>query len=268
MKTDLLQFSDYRAYLRQEFAARGENRGRRARLAASLGCQTSFVSQVLTERAHLSLEHAYRTSEFLQHTAEERRYFLLLVQQDRAGSRELKRHFADELESFRKRRSEIQERIGVRTELTAQDQMKYYSAWHYCAIHVLTAFDGFRTAEAIAARLRLEVPVVKRALQFLSERGFVTRGPGGFTMGRTRIHLPKGSEMLPRHHANWRQRAIAGVDHERATDLHYTAVLGISRKDTKLLRERLLALLQEFEPVIRDSKVEEPVVLLLDLFGM
>ena len=52
MKTDLYQFHDYRTYLRQEFSAQGVNRGRRAKLAGFLSCQTSYISQVLTDRTH------------------------------------------------------------------------------------------------------------------------------------------------------------------------------------------------------------------------
>lgn len=73
--------------------------------------------------------------------------------------------------------------------------------------------------------------------------------------------------MLPRHHSNWRMKAIASIDQEKDHDLHYTAVLGISKADALVLREKLLKLLEDFEPVISKSPEETSVVLLLDLFG-
>lgn len=265
---DLFQAENYRDYLRNEFSGTGVGRGRRAILARHLGCQTSFLSQILTDRAHLSLEHAIRTSEFLGHTPLERKYFMLLVQSDRSGTKNLQSFFDDELNSIKKKRSEVKERIGVRTVLSAEDQMTYYSAWYYSAIHVLSAFPEFKSVEAMSDRLKLEMPTVKKAVRFLESRGFIKKSDTGYNIGATRIHLAQGSPMLARHHANWRMRAIEKVDHEKAQDLHYSAVLGISKKDVKIFKESLLELLQKFESVIEKSEVEEPVGLLLDLFSI
>lgn len=265
-EADLFQSQDYRAYLRQEFSGFGPHRGRRLKLATALGCQTSFVSQVVTDRAHFSLEHAIKTSNFLNHSPMEKQYFMTLVQRDRAASSELVHHFNEELSRIRKKVDQIKERIGVKTQLSAEDQMMYYSAWYYSAIHILTVFPEFSSVEALAQKLKLEVQVVKRALQFLVERGFVTRGSQGYAIGKTRIHLPKGSAMLSKHHSNWRMRAMESAEHERPDELHYTAILGISKKDTQKFREKLLKLLEEFEPVVRDSKEEHVVAVTLDLF--
>jgi uncharacterized protein (TIGR02147 family) len=265
---EIFQFRNYRDYLKKEFAGTGENRGRRSFLARHLDCQTSFISQVLTERAHFSLEHAIQVSVFLNHTPLERKYFMLLVHADRSGSSTLKAHFEEEIVQIRKKRNEVKERINVRTQLSAEDQMTYYSAWHYSAIHILCALPDFRSVEAFSVRLKLDIPVVKRTLQFLEERGFVRKNSTGYEIGSTRIHLSNGSPMLPRHHANWRMKAIERVDNQKSHELHYSAVLGISRKDVKALKDRLLQLLEDFEPVIERSKEEEPIAFLMDLFTL
>ena len=265
---DLYSFKNYRDYLRVEFAGTGPHRGRRLLLSEHLRCQTSFLSQVFTDRAHLSLEHAIQTSEFLNHTALEKKYFMLLVQKEKAGSKALIRYYDDEISAFQKERESIRERINIRTELSVEDQMKYYSTWHYSAIHVLCALPGLNTVEAIARKLKLDASTVKAVLEFLEERGFVARKNSVYNIGATRIHLPKGSAMLPRHHANWRVKAIEAVDEEKSEDLHYSAVLGISKKDMSVFKEKLLSLLQEFEPVVTASKEEVPVILLMDLFGL
>ncbi len=265
---DLFQYTDYRSYLRKEFAGTGERRGRRTLLAKKLRCQTSFLSLVFTDRAHLSLEHSLGTTDFLGHRESEKRYFMLLVQKGKAGSRELERFFDEQLEQIRTQRENIKERIGIKTELSTEDQMKYYSSWFYSAIHILSALPEHNSIEMISKTLKLEISVVKTALEFLEERGFVTRKNGALNIGARRIHLPKDSAMLPRHHSNWRMKAIEAVDHEKKDDLHYSAVLGISRKDLKILKEKILELLQTFEPVIQNSKEEIPVIFLADLFEL
>ena len=265
---DLFHFKDYREYLRVEFAGTGKNRGRRATLSEYLRCQTSFLSQVFTDRAHLSLEHALQTAAFLNLSELEKKYFMLLVQKGKAGSKDLASYFEEEILRIQNDRENIKERININTKLSAEDQMKYYSTWYYSAIHVLCALPNLNHSEAIAIKLKLEPAIVKESLQFLEERGFVLRKGGTYQIGATRIHLPKGSSMLPRHHSNWRIKAIEAVDHEKSNDLHYSAILGISKRDTKLFKEKLLQLLQEFETIITDSTAEVPIVLIMDLFGL
>lgn len=269
LPTPMLEHSNYRDYLRAEFPGSGPSRGRRLAWASALQCQTSFVSQVLTDRAHLSLEHAIRTSDFLSLSQLEKKYFMALVARDRAGSHELEQHWAEEIQDLRGRLSQIQERIGIKSQVSAEDQQIYYSHWAYSAIHILSALPQFQTLDQVCERLRLPRRLAQETLRFLVRKGFVFQDrSGALSIGATRIHLPKGAAMLPRHHENWRMKAQDLLHLEGMNDLHYTGVLGISKSDQIRFKERLLKLLEEFEPMIRDSKEEIPVVLLLDLFEL
>lgn len=267
-KTDLYQFQDYRPYLAIEFAGTGPSRGRRTLLAKHLRCQSSFLSQVFTARAHLSLEHALATSEFLHHSPDETKYFMVLLQKARAGSRALEIYFETELKKLGRDRDQIHSRIHSQSELSVEAQMTYYSTWYFAAIHVICALPKLQTAPEIASYLKLDISLIKEVLIFLEKQGFIFKKNGTYQIGSTRIHLAKGSPSLPRHHSNWRMKAMAAVDQEKETDLHYSAVLGISKKDQKLFRERLLRLIEEFEPIIRESKEEVPVIWLMDLFSL
>ena len=51
--------------------------------------------------------------------------------------------------------------------------------------------------------------------------------------------------MLPRHHSNWRTKAIEAVDQEKINDIHYSSLLGIAKRDIKVFKEKLLKLLDE-----------------------
>ncbi|MFZ4715675.1 MAG: DUF4423 domain-containing protein [Bacteriovoracaceae bacterium] len=144
--------------------------------------------------------------------------------------------------------------------------MKYYSVWYYSAIHILTSIPGCNSPDMISQKLKLDILTVKNSLDFLVEKSFVKIVDGNYVIGSRRIHLKKGSPMLPRHHSNWRIKAIESVDRENADDLHYTAVLGIAKEDMKFFREKLLKLLEEFEPIITKSVEDSQVVMLFDLF--
>ncbi|WP_412471259.1 TIGR02147 family protein [Halobacteriovorax sp. RT-2-4] len=265
---NIYDFTDYREYLRECLGPKSKNFTRKS-LSYELNCQLSFINQVLTFRSHLSLEHAIKTSNYLQLTDEEKDYFLLMVQKDRAGSVELERYFLEKINDIQNKRKEITNRIKATNTLTTEDQMKYYSSWYYVAIHILTALPTFNGAQEIATHLKLNIKVVKDALDFLIDKNFVTiDSHGKLAIGSTRIHLPQGSDMLPRHHVNWRQKAMESVDHVGENDLHYSSLLGISRKDLPVLKEKVLKLLEEFEVVLNETGEEIPVVFTLDLFEL
>jgi uncharacterized protein (TIGR02147 family) len=259
-------FTDYRLYLKQAYSGSGRGRGKRGLLANYLNCQPSFLTQVFMERAHLSLEHALSTCDYLRFDESESQYFMLLVQKAKAGTKKLEDFFEKELKKIREKRDSIDARIRIQTHLSAEEQMTYYSVWYYSAIHILCSLPNIKTSEDISEYLGLDLLTVKEAMHFLKDKGFVTQSDGDVGIGSRRIHLKKGNSMLPRHHANWRMKAITALDHEKKDELHYTAVLGISKKDYSLFRERMMSLLGELEPVITKSPEEIQVVMLLDLF--
>ncbi len=262
----VFDFNDYRNYLGTVFSGSGEGRGKRLKLAEYLNCQASFLTQVFSGKAHLSLEHAIKTSQYLNFNAIENDYFMLLVQKEKSGNKDLEKYFGEKIQHIRNEREQINARIKVQTDLTLEDQMKYYSVWYYCAIHILTSIPGCNLPDVISQKLKLDILIVKDSLEFLVEKGFVKIINSKYVIGSRRIHLKKGSPMLPRHHSNWRMKAIESVDRETADDLHYTAVLGIAKDDMKIFREKLLKLLEEFEPIVTRSAEDSQVVLLLDLF--
>jgi uncharacterized protein (TIGR02147 family) len=264
----IFDFDDYRAYLVAAMDAKGERRGKRSRLAQFLGCETSFVSQVLTGRSHFSLEHSIRASDFLGHTSEEKHYFMLLVQKGKAGSRPLESYYDAQIAEVRKRRQVVRERIQVKDELKLQDQMTYYSAWWFVAAHILCALPGTQTRDEITRKLSLPAEVVNRTLDFLLGKGLIKEESGHYSIGAQRIHLGTASPLLPRHHSNWRMKAMQAVDHPKAGDLHYSGVIGISKKDGERVRAMMLDLLQKSEVIVQESKEDTAYVMLMDFFEL
>jgi len=264
---DVFEFSSYTDYLasvlRQEHP-----KIKRSDLCNFLHCQPSFLSQVLTGKSHLTLEHAFLVSQFLKRRRDEKRFFLLLVQKARAGSDALKSHFDEELKTELTRRQPIKDRLGVQDELTLEDQAVYYSQWWYGAIHILVAFPEFNNADAIAARLGLNAAVVKKALQFLVARGLITSGRDGLKIGKKRIHLGSQSPLINRHHMNWRAKCLSVLEKDSEDDVHFSGVIGVSRAGARKIREAILSLLKTSEGVVRDTKEEAPFVMLVDFFEL
>jgi uncharacterized protein (TIGR02147 family) len=264
---EVFEFHSYVAYLVYVFSV-PRPRLRRADLCRHLRCQPSFLSQVLTGKSHFTLEHAISTGEFLGHRRDERRFFLLLVQKDRAASKILRAHFEEEREAELSKRQPLKSVLGVEGEILPEDEALYYSQWWFSAIHILVAFPEFRTIEAISARLCLDFRTVKSALLFLTEKGFVVANREKYGIGKTRIHLGSQSPFLARHHMNWRSKCVDMLERSNEDDLHFSGVIGVSREGARRIKSALISLLRTSEDVIQNSKEEAPFVLLADFFEL
>lgn len=265
----VFDFLDYKKYLLEKISSL-PSKGRGVRLALSdfLGCQTAYTSQVLNQQVHFSLEQAVRINKFFNHTQEESRFFLLLVQLGRAGSFELEEFLRIEIQEILTQREDIQNRINVKENLDEMNQHIYYSSWHYAAIHVVLSIPGYDNAKSISQYFGMEQSQVQEILDFLTSTGLVNEKEGKYLIGQTRIHLSKKSIQIRRHHTNWRNRAIHSIDENSPKDFHYSSVLTISQKDIKRVKKILNNALDECKEIIRESPEEVVQVFNVDLFQL
>ncbi|MGE3263298.1 MAG: TIGR02147 family protein [Bacteriovoracia bacterium] len=261
-------YLDYRNYLKDRLPVTGTTRGQRSKLAAALGLQTAFVSRVLHGEAEFSLEHAMTINRFLGHTEGESEFFVLLIQWGRAGTAELKAYWKRKLDAILEQRQIVAERIQIKETLNSEDQMTYYSAWYFSAVHIMLMVPRWQTASALAEYLQLPLAQVNRVLEFLVGVSLAKEEAGKFTIGKNRIHLGKNSPILPRHHSNWRMRGMQSMERFSGEDLFYSGPISLSEADAKKIREMLLSFLEQKEKLIEPSPEETVFCLGIDYFRL
>lgn len=242
--------------------------GVRLRLAEALSCQSTYVSQVLRGVAHFSLEQADVVARFFELTEAESEYFLLLVQEERAGTRELRAHFRRLRDRALEARKKLQTRFSTAQTLTAEDQARYYSAWYFSAIHVLLTIPGFRDASKISSRLQLSTNLVAEALDFLESAGLAKKERGEYCTGDARLYLGSDSPLISKLHQNWRLRTMQHLDRAHSDDLHYSTVVTLSKKDSERIRESLVKAISAARDVIQQSKEEKLCSFCVDFFEL
>ncbi len=265
----VFDFTDYRRYLHRYIDSRPKKgRGVRSALAQAAGCQVAYLTRVFSDQAELSLEQADAIAQYLGFSQEEANYFLLMIQYARAGTPRLRGHFANQLEEVQKKRLILKERFKVKETLTLEAQTKYYSSWIYTAIHMCITVPGLQTRDAIARYLKLSPLKVGRALEFLESVGLARTESGRTLIGNARVHLGADSELISKHHTNWRIQAIASYDREGERDLHYTSIVSLSRADQHKLKALLVKTIEEFNATVAPSPEEEVHCLAMDFFGV
>lgn len=269
LKKTIFDYENYKAYIKERIDnSPSKGRGLKLKMSEHLNCQTAFVSQVLNGDPNFSLEQGVKLNKFFDHTKEESRYFLLLLQLERAGSIDLQSFFKQEMKDILDKRSDLKNRLDIKNSLKKVDQQVYYSNWLYACIHMMVAIPDFQTPQAISRHLNLSREKIMEVINFLEETGLIQKKGAHYEIGVTKIHLPKDSPQIQRHHTNWRMQAIRSIDINDSSDLHYSTVVSMSYSDVPKVKEILIKAIEECRAVIRDSNEEKIQSICMDFFGV
>lgn len=265
MKT-LFEHDKYRDFLRQSFPGSGERRGQRRKLAETLNCQTSFISLVLTDRAHINEDMLFLAARFLGLNAEETDFLLLIYHFERAGTSELRQYYRSKIKSFREKRNQIKSRINSAPTMPIEVQAQYYSNWVYSAIHTAVMSVNTRSIEKISKKLDLSERLTEEVLSFLTEWGFVTKKSQVYEPGVNRLHLDSSSPFILQHHRNWHQEAIRNLNEKQEEDFNYSGALSLAKSDIPIVREIFLKSISLIEKQITPSPDEEMIGISVSCF--
>lgn len=265
MLREVFEFGDYRKYLIERLGGRGS----RAALCKAMRCQTAYLSHVLHERAHLSLEQAQVVNRYLAHDEEQGHYFMLLVQSTRAGTQELQKYFERQRQELLRERQALRNRLENKIELSEEQRARYYRDWYCGAVHILLMIPGLRTARALSERLSLPLAVVQDTLDFLLRAGLAREQAGEYRVSDVWMHLEHDSPWIDRHHMNMRYHAMKSLERGRKSeDLHFSTIYTLSQQDYAVVRERFIKFLEGVDELARPSPEEDAFVMNIDWYRL
>lgn len=268
-KASVFEFTSYKEYLLHWISRRpNSGRGERSRIAETLRCQLAYISQVLSGPAHFSFEQAEALNALLDHTDDEADFFLLLVQLERAGTPALQKRVKKKIQEILNQRLILKNRLQFEKTLSREDQMTYYSAWYYAAIHIALAIPGLQTRDALARAFGLSISKVSQVLDFLLTRGLSKEEKGRYQIGDVRLHLESDSPMISKHHTNWRMQAIQSLEKETSSELHYSSVITVAEEDIPKIRESLVRAVEKVREIVKPSQDETLFCYTIDLFRL
>ena len=167
MNIGIFDFDDYRKFLLKKAGEQGRKNGIRSSWARVIGCQPTYISQVLNGKQELSLEQAEVLSGSLELTKQEIKYFLLLVSRQRAGTPSLRKHYQDQISEVIKDRMSVTKRLGDSDkQLSIEQKQIYYSNWQYAAFHIAVTVPIFRKPENLSTYFGVPIQAVVQILDF------------------------------------------------------------------------------------------------------
>jgi uncharacterized protein (TIGR02147 family) len=261
---EIYQYTDYREYLQSMLAAPPLGRGTRQKLAEHLGCQPSFISQVLSGKNDFSLEHAYKINGFLHHGPDEIQYFMCMVQFGKAGSKDLRNYFSSTLDSLKKSKYAIS-KIVPSAHLSEEDVMLYYGNWLAVSIHMLVSIPQFQSREKLFERLRAPRPEFDRAIAFLLRARLIAEQGPALATGENHIHLGKDSPNAQVASVLTRLRVLGNLDLSDQEAINYSLNFTISEQGFHELRKRIFDFISEVRPLIENGESTRFCTIIFDL---
>lgn len=263
----LFEYKNYINFLSSRFGEEFNRSGKKKAFANHIGCQSSFLSQVLMKKANLSLEQGIRANTYFNHTESESQYFMLLLQKEKAGNLELRKYFEAQLQIILDDQLKMHSRVKNFSEVNENIQGQYYSSWKYQAIQTLLSIKKLQNPESLCHYLSLPQKEVLEILEFLVKNNLAVREGNRYLIGPTHIHLSDRSNFLRQHHMNWRLRAMDALESKtNSADLHYSAAITLSKADAIQLRKMILENISDYLKLIRTSNEEAGFAICIDLF--
>ena len=263
----IYEFENYKVYLQdlmQTFPKRG--RGQARRLAETLDVNSVVISQVLAGERHFTSEQALRVAAHFALDGKSTDYFMLLVQQARAGDRQLAGYLGGKLAALRREALELKHRVIEYRELSDADKGIFYSNWYYSGIRLLTSLKGYNRVDEIARYFDLEPALVAKILEFLVSKGLCEREGEHIDFGVTATHVDRHSPYVNGHRRNWRLKGLEKLTTQGEEDIFYSGPFSLSVADAEVLRKALVTFVGDTSKRVSDSPAETLRCLNIDWF--
>lgn len=232
-----------------------------------MGCQPSYLLQVLKEKAELTEDHALKLCQHLGFEDAETEYFVLLVRLSRASTTELVQFLQKKRLSLQAAASEFGSKVDAHSLLDSEKFLsQYFATWVASTLHVATSSKKFQTASALATRFGLPEEVVDSTLRFLEKFDLVTRDGRTFTFEGGSVHLPRNSVLNVPHQTGRRMQALRSVQLNDDEDVHFSSVFTLDRKTYVEVRKLVRDLVAESHRRIHAGGTDDVYGLCLDLF--
>lgn len=266
----IFNYLSYKAFIADHIEKMPKNgRGQFKKLAEYLGISTVVVSQIFKANRELSPENAFRTAKFFGLNSLETKYFLKLVEYEKASHHELKTYLLEEINKLQVKSKKIKSSYQNSKVLSDEDKLEFYSDRYYSSIRMASSIDGVDNVKDFAEFFNIPESKTQKIINFLIRTELCKYENGRITMGPQHTFVAADSPFIRNHHRNWRIYSISKMDNfNQDEELMYTAPMSLSKKDFVILRNNLLKVIDETLKIVGPSKEETVGCLNIDFLKL
>lgn len=264
---NIFRYLNYIKYISDIAKKNSSHYGYKAQMAKAAGCQRSYFSQVLAEKAELMPEHALGLCEFWQLSKTESEYFLNLVHHSRASTPNLKKYYLEKIKQMQIDQENLAKKFSESTILPDAKAAIYFSHWQNIAVLMSLTIPELQKPEKIAHRFEIPLATIMKTLEILKNLELAEQlQDGRWRTTNQTIHIQRESPYNTLNHLNWRRLAVDRSFASPLEGIHYTSVATLSRQDVILIKDLVMKLIEDTRKVIGPSTEEELYCLTCDWF--
>lgn len=255
MEVNIFKCFSYKEFLLKIFDSDSLEKGQRSKLATHLGCQTGLISQVMNGERHFSLEQLIEIANFYELKGDEKDFFMLLGQFEKAANPSLKKYYEEKIEKMRLGR----QRLPSATSRTVSEIEfgLYHSKWYNHALHVLLEAHPEGNRDVLAQILRITPKKVDEALEFLIQIGAAKKVNQKYQVIEINNSASRNSPWVDGIHQDFRLEAIKSLDLRSLEDSHYSRFFLANSKKMALIQEELADFMKKLNQLIERVEPED-----------
>lgn len=257
---------NYREYILEKVRQNKNVRGYRSQLAKAASCHSSYFSHILKGEAQLTPDQAAALSDFWHLNKRDSEYFITLVNLERASTPSLQKKLRERLNELRQIDTELPSVEVADVKMTYEQAVLYFSSWYMSAIHRALDIPELRTTHAISSHLSLPFDLVEKALESLQDMKLAYRNGHDWKSNDKGFHLNRNRELMGAFHSSLRNRARYAYDRSSNNNVHFSAVIAISKKDSRELHDAIKKKIADATKICLKSQPEELVGVTVDYF--
>jgi uncharacterized protein (TIGR02147 family) len=265
----LFLYDNYRELLQDLVYGPEGTRGVQAQLAKAMGCQASYLLQVMKGKAALTEDQGLKLARHLKYSDIETDYLILILRMSRAASSELSQYLEEKRKTMYQQSLELQSKVKSKEVLSSHEFLgRYFGSWMPSTIHMATSSKHYQTAEAIAARFNIEASYVEETLQFLLQANLVVKEGKTYRYSTESIYLPRKSALNEAHQSGRRVQVLKSIAKANPEDIHFSSIFTLDKKDLETVKKIFTEAIEKSHTKIQASGSEEVYSICLDIFSV
>ena len=269
---DVFRTLNYREIVDVILKGEGKKRPRGIiqKLAEFLKCHPTLISQILHNKADLSIDQAILFCKFANFQQDETDHFMDVLFRERAGHPATKHHFEQRIKKRIEVRGSFAMRVSAGGSIPEEQQQRYYETWIPQAVHICCQIGskGSTVAE-LSSSLGIEAQEISQVVSQLVKMGLVTRVGDYFKSAVDSLHIGKDHRLTKQIHRNWRFRTIQEFQKIGGIhNTHFSSVISLSESSAEKIRQLIFDHIESISNEVKTSKPETVYSLCLDFYRL
>lgn len=267
---NIFRHLDYRAVIREVIDAQKQVRSGLTfqSVAAVMGIQKSYFSQVLAGRAELNQDQLFLFCEYFELTSEQSEFLILLLEYSRSAIGQRREFLKKKIDLIQTENRESKKHLDARQmQIDPENLTQYYLDPYNQLVHVCLSIEKYRkNPQSLAPILNVPGSKISSVLQRLEKIGVIEIEGDHLTVKISNVHLPRELPVFSSWQSEVRLLSLQRTKViEKDERYNFTVIFSADESVRKELQDRFLEYLEKAQKLVKPAPSEQVYQMNFDL---